>query len=66
MTVSPPAGAAASAPVYDDARTYEVTLCGVIDVGGMKLRPMHKYRITGDLLKTLPAAHVASAIPVDE
>jgi hypothetical protein len=51
---------------YDPEKRYDVRMAGVVDVGGMKLRPMHAYQLSGDLLATLPADKIASATVVIE
>ena len=46
---------------FDPAATYSVTLAGVVDLGLMKLRPAHSYRLTGEALNGIPADKIASA-----
>lgn len=65
MAKATTAGASAPATPYDAAVTYEVTLSGLVDLGVMKLRPMHAYRIAGETLNTIPADKIASAVPCD-
>lgn len=64
MAKAPTADALASA--YDVAKDYDVTLSGLVDLGVMKLRPMHSYRIAGATLNTLPADKIASAVPCND
>lgn len=45
---------------------YEVKFARVIEVGGMKLRPAHSYRLLGRVLADMPADALASAILVTE
>lgn len=66
MAKAPTADALASAPAYDVAKDYDVTLSGLVDLGVMKLRPMHSYRIAGSTLITLPADKIASAVPCND
>lgn len=66
MAKAPTADASASAPAWDVTRDYDVTFSGLVDLGVMKLRPMHTYRIAGATLNTLPADKIASAVPCND